>query len=122
VAPQLGRAIVKGKCLCAEVDPTRASADFLALLLSSPLGTELIAGEARGSTRSMINVDLIKHLRVPMPDRYQQEAVAREFLDRRSKVDAVVATLQQQVQLLQERRQALITAAVTGQMHIPSAA
>src|SRR5713101_7692690 len=60
VAPDLGPAIVKGKCFCARMRHDVAHAEFLALLLSSPLGAQLIGLSARGSTRSMINLEVVK--------------------------------------------------------------
>lgn len=122
VAPNLGLAIVKGKCLSARVDKTRGNAEYLALLLSSPLGAETISTETRGSTRSMINLEIIKQLALPLPGVKEQESIAREFSARRSSLDALLRQLQKQIALLEERRQALITAAVTGQLDVSSAA
>lgn len=43
VAPDLGHALVKGKCFCARIDDRLASAAYLALVLSSPLGADLFS-------------------------------------------------------------------------------
>ena len=61
VAPDLGEAIVKGKCFCGRVRPNLADVSFVALLLSSSLGAELIGTSTRGSTRSMINLEVVKN-------------------------------------------------------------
>src|SRR5262249_53523440 len=58
VSPDLGLAIVKGKCFRARVNPRIGDSRFFALLLSSPIGEA--AMEGRGSTRSMINLEIVK--------------------------------------------------------------
>jgi type I restriction enzyme S subunit len=122
VAPELGPAMVKGKCFCAVTDPSRAEAAFLALYLSSSLGAAEVDAASHGSTRAMINLDIVKSTLVPLPSLEKQ----REILDRvgRERLRAAITStkLSKQIALLNERRQALITAAVTGQIEIPGVA
>ena len=120
VAPNLAPAIVKGKCFRARVDRRIASAKYLAAVLSSPLGASLTQVEVRGSTRSMINLDIVKALRVPVPELAEQERLAAEFDSSRARNHQTIHKLQQQLDLLAEYRQALITAAVTGQIDVES--
>lgn len=118
VAPDLGPAIVKADCYCASVSVDRASAAFLALYLSSPLGARHVAAAARGTTRSRINLDIAREIQVPsLPPAAQNEILLRAANERRRK-DQLSARLERQTQLLQEHRQALITIAVTGQLDI----
>lgn len=72
VAPDLGRAIVKGKCFCAQIENSMADSNYLALFLSSQLGAEAIGVEARGSTRTMINLEIVKAATLPLPSVQQQ--------------------------------------------------
>lgn len=122
VAPDLGPAIVKGKCFRGRVDESRANAEFLALLLSSPLGAEAINMSGRGSTRSMINLELVKSTVVSLPAPADQEAIAAETRSDQAKLSSMTGVLTRQLQLLEERRQALITAAVTGQLDLSKSA
>jgi type I restriction enzyme S subunit len=122
VAPDLGPAMVKGKCFRGRVDDRRASAAFLALLLSSPLGSEAMNLSGRGSTRSMINLEIVKSTEIPLPSPDAQDAVVSETRASQARTSAATGLLEQQIALLTERRQALITAAVTGQLDIPEAA
>jgi len=122
VAPDLGQAIVKGKCFCAQVDPSRAIPYFLALFCSSPSGAEAVAVGARGSTRSMINLDIVKAMPVPVPALEVQRRIVEKIQRVRAQSTTVRQDLDKQIALLQERRQALITAAVTGELDIPGAA
>ncbi|MGH3921241.1 MAG: hypothetical protein ACRDSG_19720 [Pseudonocardiaceae bacterium] len=119
VAPDLGDAIVKGKCFSARVAPSRASARYLAYILSSPAGAEAVGLSARGSTRSMINLDIIKSTIIPLPSVEVQRSIADLADIARLRAGPIVNALERQIALLRERRQALITAAVTGEMDVP---
>jgi type I restriction enzyme S subunit len=122
VAPDLGDAIVKADCYCASVNPTRATADFLALYLSSPLGVRNVAIAARGTTRSRINLEIARDIAVPVvPLEVQHQITASATVENRRLIETT-ALLHAQVALLQERRQALITAAVTGKFRVPGVA
>jgi type I restriction enzyme S subunit len=57
-----------------------------------------------------------------LPDLDIQRSIA-DYLDRETaRIDAITVPLVQQIDLLRERRQALITAAVTGELEIPGVA
>ncbi len=122
VAPELGPAIVKADCYCATVDQRRADARFLALYLASPLGRSAVADLSRGSTRTRINLDVAKSVPMILPPLSEQKAIVTEASRRRQTNSSLHAALDSQVGLLEEHRQALITAAVTGQIEVPGAA
>lgn len=117
----LGPAMVKGKCFRARVNPATADPTFLSLAMSSPRGAELFSLEARGATRSMINLDILGAVRLPIPDLVTQRAIAAEAVDLREDQRRQSALVRRSVDLLQERKQALITAAVTGQLDVTTA-
>ena len=119
VAPDLGPAIVKGKCFRGRVDPCLSSAGFIALLLASPIGAA--AMEGRGSTRSMINLDIVKSAPFPIPPLSEQASIL-EHVDREHNAALRArASCLRHIQLLNERREALVTAAVTGQIDVSAA-
>lgn len=122
VAPDLGPAIVKADCYCAGVDRTKALPEFLALFLSSPLGADEVALAARGTTRSRINLDIAKNISVPLLERDTQEQIVSVSKRRRLNALDGRGRLTKQIALLQEHRQALITAAVTGEFRVPDVA
>ncbi len=76
---------------------------------------------ATGSTALGIKADRLRGVLCPVPSLDQQ----RRFIDRldmlQRSADAVLPSLQRQVALLAERRQSLITAAVTGQLEVAAA-
>lgn len=122
VAPDLGDCIVKADCYCARLDPALTNPDFVALYLSSPLGAEQVALAARGTTRSRINLDIAKEILVPQISVGDQSLIVIEARRKRSATATTIRNLNRQIELLIERRQALITAAVTGELEIPGVA
>jgi type I restriction enzyme S subunit len=122
VAPELGPAIVKADCYCASVNVNRASADFLALYLSSPLGAKNVAVAARGTTRSRTNLDIALEVEVPLLPLAVQDEITLAATALRERGRELSQRLQLQLGLLEERRRSLITAAITGQLDIPEAA
>ena len=121
VAPVHGPMIVKGKCFCGRVNRSRAIPKYLAMVLSSPAGAQAITVEARGSTRQMINLEILKNCRIPLPSYADQRAVVDAVEAAWSLAARTIALLTRQIDLLAERRQAVVTAAVTGELAIPGA-
>jgi type I restriction enzyme, S subunit len=112
IAPDLGPAIVKGKCFRSRAVPGKASAEFITLILSSPIGASALEG--RGSTRSMINLEILKSAVFPIPSYSDQVAITTQTNDYWQSAQTAIQACDRQLALLTERRQALITAAVTG--------
>jgi len=74
------------------------------------------------STISNFNADKYGNLKVPRPVVEQSRAIA-DYLDvETARIDGLMLARDNQIALLLERRQALITAAVTGQLKIPRVA
>ncbi len=73
---------------------------------------------AVGGGQPNISQEIIASLRIPVPPVNEQHAVC-EFLDRETtRIDALIAKVETSITLLKERRSALITAAVTGQIDL----
>jgi type I restriction enzyme S subunit len=122
LAPDLGPAMVKGKCFCARVNERVADPRYLALYLSSALGVDEVALVSHGSGRMMINLEIAKALPVVLPPPSRQTEIVDATLLEKERADRAIDLLGRQIDLLLERRQALITAAVTGQLAIPGVA
>lgn len=98
--------------------PVRVDAVFLALHLNTVDRVPVMSG----GTREKITQDDMNRIPVPnIPVEYQREVGGR-LGTIRSRCDALAGTIRSQVELLRERRQALTTAAVTGQVEVPVAA
>ena len=70
------------------------------------------------STVNQITLEILLDLKIPFPPLREQRAIA-DYLDAETaRIDALVSKLQRQIELLTERRQAVITAAVTGKLDV----
>ena len=74
---------------------------------------ERVVADSVGVSYPAINASALVCFPIPYPDVDEQRAIA-EFLDRETaKIDALVARKERLIELLQEKRTALITRAVT---------
>ncbi len=98
----------------------RADPEYVSSFLRSPSGRAQVEADARGSSASMVKISQ-SHIRdwcVPAPPTPEQESIRDAIRTLRGKVDEVRSRLGSQVRRLHEYRQALITAAVTGQVDV----
>jgi type I restriction enzyme S subunit len=91
---------------------------FIELLLRSPQGVEEVRRHSRGVTdfRLRLYWDEFKQLVVAMPLLPEQEAILAAVSAEVSRVDGLAAESERAIALLRERRAALISAAVTGEI------
>ena len=75
-----------------------------------------------GATREKITQEDLGRVPFPNAPSHVQAVEASRLVAIRSGCDAVVTALRTQMEKLREHRQALITAAVTGELHIPGVA
>ena len=74
------------------------------------------------TTIQNISMEQIKSCRLFCPSKTEQSAIAA-FLDRETgRIDALIEKTEQSIELLREKRAALITAAVTGKIDVRQAA
>jgi type I restriction enzyme S subunit len=78
--------------------------------------------DAEKSAVTGINRNAVGTLKVPVPPCREQQEIARAINEVRRENQAIENVIQTQLTLLQERRRALISAAVTGQLDIAEAA
>jgi type I restriction enzyme S subunit len=93
----------------------RVVPDYLSYWLLSRAGRHQIEVDARGSSQSMVKISqgLIRAWTVVLAPRNDQDSIAT-FLDRETaRIDGLVAKKKRLIELLQEKRSALITRAVT---------
>jgi type I restriction enzyme S subunit len=99
----------------------RLSPRFLLLCLRA-MRSELLGRLAMGSTHKTIYMPEIEAIRVPLPTVEEQERVVPQVWDQLRPIDTAVAAIERQIVLLREHRQALLTAAVAGELDIAKAA
>ena len=98
----------------------RASPEFVCLFLTSTHGRAPITADARGSSQSMVKISQghIKAWPIPLPPPAEQHKVAAATNDGLTRIRATEGAVKTHIERIQEYRQALITAAVTGQLRI----
>lgn len=76
--------------------------------------------QMNGSTVGNVRLGDIRSMKIALPSVGRQRAIV-DYLDNKSaRIDTLIARSERLIELSQERRAALITAAVTGQLDIPS--
>jgi len=79
-------------------------------------------GLMHGSAMTHITQPMMKLVRVPVPSKERQVHIAAELTDEWRLIDEATEMMRKQIDLLREHRQALITAAVSGQLDFSKAA
>jgi type I restriction enzyme S subunit len=98
------------------------SSDYLQHVIRSPIIILQLANMMIGSTFKRINVEEIRSFVMPSPPPTEQAAIASFLETESTKFDTLTTEAQRAIDLLQERRTALISAAVTGQIDVRGAA
>ena len=71
-----------------------------------------------GTTISNLSLDAIRQLKVGLPSLEEQAAIVQHVMKQREQYDALISTASKLTTTLQERRTALISAAVTGKIDV----
>lgn len=96
----------------------RIDAAFLGWLAQSDVIVEEVVARSVGVSYPAINPDAIGMIKVAVPPISRQRAIANHLDREVAHIDTLIEKLGRELTLLTERRQALITAAVTGQLDI----
>lgn len=91
---------------------------FLQFALSGAEARHAIEGAMIGSTFRRINVRAIRGLPVALPPLARQRQIVAYLNEQVNKIDALISEAENFIELSRERRSALITAAVTGQIDV----
>lgn len=100
--------------------PAVADAEFVTLALATRSTRHQLERAATGTSSSMQNIgqDVVANLLLPRPPLAEQRAIAEYVANATADLATSVETARRSVGLLREYRQALITAAVTGQVEV----
>lgn len=97
----------------AVVRPRSLDPGYLSYALRSPFFVETVVSRSTGVSYPAINAPEVGNIGVTLPPLDEQKAIAA-FLDRETaRIDALIEKKQRQIELLQEKRSALISHAVT---------
>jgi len=125
---ELGRcAVVRGStigALCGTgsvlIRPNEAKidAEFLALVFQSQANRDALSLASVGSTMDNLNASIIDGLKLPLPPVIEQRALLLRLDEKTAKISALIGKAERLIDVSKERRAALITAAVTGQIDV----
>lgn len=105
----------------ARVRPELLSGEYLAAFLTSRLGYNSLLLRASGALHPHLEAG-IREVPVIVPPKEIQEAIVNESAEQTAKVDNLIAETERFIDLAIERRSALVTAAVTGQIDVRAVA
>lgn len=104
-------------CLLRKIDESYSS-DYLQYVIRSAVVIEQLQNLMVGSTFKRVNVEEIRGLLIPTPPPGEQASIV-SFLERETaQIDALDVQAAHAIELLRERRTALISAAVTGKIDL----
>lgn len=102
--------------------PDGCRSEWLAYAIKSPKARATLDAGQYGGTKTQLGLGDIASLRVPRPSLDDQDRLLDTLNRAISRIDTLGQRLVVQIDLLIEHRQALITAAVTGELSIPGLA
>jgi type I restriction enzyme, S subunit len=111
-------ALCSSEFIC--LKPFKVDPKFLLHFLRSESTRQFLNGAVQSVTRShqRIRPDTLTKMWIDLPSIPEQQQIA-DFLDRETnRIDVIIGKCRESVELLRERRQALITAAVTGELEV----
>lgn len=113
------RAVCLGqRMVLLRIDPTKAWGPFVLWQIYSKVVQDYFRLSANGSTVGNLRLGLIRKTPMLLPPLHVQHLVA-DHLDRQTaKIDALISVAERLIDVSRERRSALITAAVTGQIDV----
>jgi type I restriction enzyme, S subunit len=94
---------------------------FYLLWCLRAMRSDLLGRLAMGSTHKTIYVPDLQMLRIPLPEIEEQRRIVERIREVNERIDRAVDAVRRQIDLLEERKRALITAAVTGQIDVTTA-
>ena len=97
---------------------TTKDARWLAECFVSAVIKKQIEFVQTGAGREGLNFEQIGNMIVPLPPVFEQEAIINSMIVRTARIDDLITKTERSINLLKERRSALITAAVTGQIDL----
>ncbi|MFD4609136.1 restriction endonuclease subunit S [Streptomyces sp. NPDC058440] len=100
----------------------RLLGSYLEMVLNTPATRERSSVEVVGSIQGHLNVAALRALTIPVPPVDKQQEMIDRWREQAAEIDTLIAKTERHIELAKDRRIALITAAVTGQIDIPKEA
>ena len=95
--------------------------EYLSFALHSDVFKDHCTPITTGVSVPHISADQVADFRIPLPERHIQDRIVVRLSNEDTRTSTLRDKIARQIDLLTEHRQALITAAVTGQIEVPGA-
>lgn len=105
---------------CRTLVTIKVPTKFLASILIAARNELRLRGN--GTTFQELSTDGLRSLRVPIPTSLEIKSIVNQLDRETARIDLLIQKTQHSIDLLKERRSALITAAVTGQIDLRESA
>ncbi|SOC08265.1 type I restriction enzyme S subunit [Ureibacillus xyleni] len=96
---------------CVMAQPINTNSKFIFYWLMG--NRKEIINLSQGGGQPNINQNIIKNLKLYLPNHDEQQAIAKYLDQKTSEIDSLIADKEKLIELLEEKRQAIITEAVT---------
>ncbi len=106
--------------LAALVPAAELNSDYLLYIFQSAY--EYLREFGRGGNQAALNCEILSATKIPLPTRAEQAQIARHLGSVLPQLNTLLSESERAIELLQERRTALISAAVTGQIDVSAKA
>jgi type I restriction enzyme S subunit len=110
--------IVLGKSAAYIACSEKLVPEFLMLSFESGAAKSYFDLEVTGTTIFNLSLQSIREFKICLPDLAEQEKIIATVNAQKKQIDALIGAVSKSIDLLKERRSALITAAVTGQIDL----
>ena len=91
---------------------------FLNYLLSGNIYRKLLSIQGNGFTRINLRLEKLNELKLLLPNLREQQQIVNYLDEKTSKIDILIEKSKKSIELLKEKRTALISAAVTGKIDV----
>ncbi|MGO4258777.1 restriction endonuclease subunit S [Marmoricola sp. RAF53] len=118
LAPDLDGVNISRDCVRVAIRSDAVDPDFLIWALRSRGVADYWDEQITGSTFRRLNLGTLARTPIPLPSLEEQKRVVAQLHDQVSRIDALAVGSERLIALSRERRAALITAAVTGQIDV----
>ncbi|AUV02817.1 restriction endonuclease subunit S [Enterobacteriaceae bacterium ENNIH1] len=107
-----------GQDVCLIKTNEKVIPEFILYTLKSEIITQQLNLAMVGSTFKRINVDDIRNFSIAIPPKNEQALIVKMLMGRLEKYDRIISNAVDVITYMQERRTALISAAVTGKIDV----
>ena len=118
VPESLEKAYVSQHVALARLDKSRLSPEWVAFVVKSIVGKTYLETQGYGGTKIQLSLDDVANLLIPYPPINEQQKIIKYINTTFNEIEALLLESKKVIEILKERRLALVSAAVTGQIDV----